>query len=332
VIRNYQALLDQAARIPGILAVGATRIPPGRTGSDGAYALDQEAVAGKLTVSSPQAVYSIVSPGAFAVLGIPVRSGRDFSAVDGPDAPLTAIINETLAKSAFPSVDPVGHLILTGMDILRPMTIVGIVGDIRQRGPGEEGKAEVYMPYEQHPLPSASMRILARTAGPPENVMGALREKARQLAPDMPVRFTTMDDRMSEIVAAPRFRTLLLAIFAAIAVVLAMAGVYGVVSFLVNQRTQEIGLRMALGASAGQVVKMVLSQGVLMAAAGLVLGVAGAIAAAQFLSSMLFEVTPFDPLTYCVVASLVALVTLGACLLPARRASRIDPMRALRQE
>jgi predicted permease len=332
VIRNYQALLDEAARIPGILAVGATRIPPGRTGSDGAYALDQEAVAGKLTVSSPQAVYSIVSPGAFAVLGIPLRSGRDFSAVDGPDAPLTAIINETLAKSAFPSVDPIGHLILTGMDILRPMTIVGIVGDIRQRGPGEEGKAEVYMPYEQHPLPSASMRILARTAGPPENVMGALREKARQLAPDMPVRFTTMDDRISQIVAAPRFRTLLLALFAAIAVVLAMAGVYGVVSFLVSQRTQEIGLRMALGASAGQVVKMVLSQGVLMAAAGLVLGVAGAIAAARFLRSMLFEVTPFDPLTYCVVASLVALVTLGACLLPARRASRIDPMRALRQE
>jgi putative ABC transport system permease protein len=137
---------------------------------------------------------------------------------------------------------------------------------------------------------------------------------------------------MSEIVAAPRFRTLLLALFAAIAVVLAMAGVYGVVSFLVSQRTQEIGLRMALGASAGQVVKMVLSQGVLMAAAGLVLGVAGAIAAARFLRSMLFEVTPFDPLTYCVVASLVALVTLGACLLPARRASRIDPMRALRQE
>jgi predicted permease len=332
-VRTYQALLHDAARIPGILAVGAARIPPGRVGTDGIYAVDQDAVAGRMTVSNPQGVYSIVSPGAFAVLGIPVRRGRDFSAVDGPDAPLTAIINETLAKNAFPGIDPIGHLIMTGMDIPpQPMTIVGIVGDIRQRGPGEEGKAEVYMPYEQHPLPSASMRILARTAGPPENVMGALREKARELAPDMPVRFTTMDDRMSQIVAAPRFRTLLLTIFAAVAVVLAMAGVYGVVSFLVTQRTQEIGLRMALGAGAGRVVIMVLSQGVFMAAAGLALGVAGAIATSRFLRSMLFEVKPFDPLTYGVVASLVALVTVGACLLPAWRASRIYPMRALRQE
>jgi ABC-type antimicrobial peptide transport system permease subunit len=209
---------------------------------------------------------------------------------------------------------------------------VGIVGDIRQMGPGEEGKAEVYMPYEQHPRPSASMRILARTAGPPENVMGTLREKARQLAPDMPVRFTTMDDRISQVVAAPRFRTLLLSIFAAIAVVLAMAGVYGVVSFLVSQRTQEIGLRMAMGAGTGQVVKIVLSQGVLMAMAGLALGVAGAMATARFLSSMLFEVKPLDPLTYGVVALLVMLITVSACFLPAWRASRIDPMVALRQD
>jgi predicted permease len=325
-------LLDQAARIPGIVAVGASRIPPGQIGSDGAYELDQAAIAGALSVKSPQAVYSIVSPGAFDVLGIPIRRGRDFSSADSSEAPLTAIVNETLAKRSFPGKDPIGHLILTGMDILKPMTIVGVVGDIHQRGPERDAMAEVYMPYEQHPLPSTSMRILARTSVPPGSVMDALRREAKQIAPEMPVKFTTMEARMWDNVAVPRFRTLLLVIFAAIAVVLTMAGVYGVVSLLVNQRSQEIGLRMALGASTGQVMNMVLSQGVRMAAIGLVLGLTGAAATARFLASMLFEVKSLDPTTYMVVTALVALVTVGACFLPARRASRIDPMLALREE
>lgn len=332
VVRGYKTLLDQISGIPGVVAAGADRIPPGRVLSSGAYSVDQEAAAGKLSVESPQAAYSIVSPGVFAVLGIPVRAGRDFSAADGPSAPLTAIVNETLARKAFPGEDPLGHSILTGMDILKPMTIVGVVGDIRQRGPGEESMPEVYMPYEQHPLPSTALRILVKTSVPPEIVIEPLRQKAKQILPDMPVKFTTMEARMSENVAVPRFRTLLLAIFAAIAVALTMAGVYGVVSFLVTQRTQEIGLRIALGARAGQVLKSVLSQGAWMASIGLAVGVAGAAGAARFLSSMLFEVKPFDPSTYVAVAALTMLVTLGACFLPAWRASRIDPMTALRQE
>jgi len=314
--------------------VGAARIPPGRIGSDGVYAVDQAAIDGNMTVSNPQGVYSIVSPGAFGVLGIPVLKGRDFPAADSSTAAPTAIINESLAKHAFPGVDPIGHLIKTGMDIPDPMTIVGVVGDIRQSCPGAEHRDEIYMPYLQHPLPSTNLRILAKTAGPAESVIGALREKARAIAPQMPVRFSTMDDRMAQLpnVAVPRFRTLLLAIFAALAVMLAMAGVYGVVSFLVNQRTQEIGLRMALGAGTGNVMKMVLSQGIRMAVIGLLIGVAGAAAAAQSLESMLFEVKPFDPLTYVAVVALIAVVTVGACFLPAWRASRIDPMVALREE
>jgi len=266
------------------------------------------------------------------VLGIPVRQGRDFSAADAPDAPLTAIINETLAKRAFPGQDPIGHSILTGMDFIKPMTIVGVVGDIHQKGPARQAMAEVFMPFEQHPAPSTNMRILARTSVPPASVMDALRQKAKQIAPEMPVKFSTMEARMWDTIAVPRFRTLLLAIFAAIAVVLAMAGIYGVVSLLVNQRSQEIGLRMALGASNGQVMSLVLSQGVRLAAIGLVLGVAGAAASTQFLTSMLFQVKALDPLTYVAVAALVALVTLGACFLPAWRASRIDPVLALREE
>jgi putative ABC transport system permease protein len=332
VVRAYRTLLDQAAGIPGIVAVGAARIPPGQVASDGSYEIDQAAVAGTLTTQSPQAVYSIVSPGAFSVLGIPIRQGRDFSAADSPDAPLTAIVNETVAKQAFPGQDPIGHAILTGMDILKPMRIVGVVADIHQRGPGKEALAEIYMPYEQHPRPSTSLRILARTSVAPASVIDALRQQAKQIAPDMPVKFSTMEARMWDNVAVPRFRTVLLATFAAIAVVLAMAGVYGVVSLLVNQRSQEIGLRMALGASTGQVMNMVLSQGVRLGAIGLALGVVAAAATARFLNSMLFEVKSLDPLTYASVAALVAMVAVGACFLPARRASRIDPMVALREE
>jgi predicted permease len=329
VVRSYRTLLEQAAHIPGIVSVGATRIPPGEVGSDGSYAVDGKAA---LSTTSPQAVYSILSSGAFAVLGIPIRRGRDFSDADQPEAPFVAIVNEALARQSFPGRDPIGHTIVCGMDSLKPMTIVGVVGDTRQRGPGQEGMAEVYMPYEQHPGPSTSMRILARTSVPPEAVIDALRQMARRIAPDMPVKFSTMEERISENVATPRYRTLLLAVFAAIAVVLTMAGVYGVMSFLINQRTQEIGLRMALGANAAQVMNMVFSQGVRMALVGLVVGLAGAAAATRLLRSMLFEVKPFDPLTYASVAALVVAVTLASCFLPARRASRIDPMLALRRE
>src|SRR5262249_33211163 len=146
----------ESASIPGILAVGASRVPPGQTGSDGSYKVDKEIAAG-LSISDPQAVFSIVAPGTFGVLGIPLRAGRDFSDADSPDAPMTAIINEALARRSFPGMDPIGHSIMCGMDILKPMTIVGVVADIRQRGPGKDGLPEIYMPYQQHPMPSTSL-------------------------------------------------------------------------------------------------------------------------------------------------------------------------------
>jgi ABC-type antimicrobial peptide transport system permease subunit len=160
----------------------------------------------------------------------------------------------------------------------------------------------------------------------------ALRQKAREIAPDVPVKITTFEDRLSQNVAAPRFRTLLLAIFATFAVALAMAGVYGVVSFIVNQRTPEIGLRMALGAGSQEVLKMMLLQGVRLAIIGLAVGLAGAFAASRLFTTMLFGVKPTDPLTYAAVAGLMALVTLAASYIPARRAARVDPLVALRHE
>ena len=331
MIRTYKTLLEQAARIPGVVALGATRVPPGRVSSTGPYEVDAAAKAGDLSVRSPQAVYSVVSPGAFAALGIPLLEGRDFSDADGPNAPLTAIINETLARRAFPGGDALGRLILSG-NRKEPMTVVAVVADVHQRGPASEPLAEIYMPYEQYPRLSTFLRILVRTSVPPESVIDALRQKARALAPEMPVKFSTMETRMRDNVAAPRFRTVLFALFAAIAAVLAAAGVYGVVSFLVHQRTQEIGLRMALGANLRQVVGMVLSHGLRMVMIGLALGVAGAAAATRLIASMLFSVKPFDPLTYCAGAAALVMVTVGACLIPAWRAAKIDPMIALRQD
>jgi putative ABC transport system permease protein len=306
-------------------------VPPGAVSSDGGYAVDAAISAG-LSSSSPQAVYSIVSPQAFAVLGIPILNGRDFSAADGPNAPATAIINERLAKIAFPGKDPLGHSIIAGMDSLAPMTIVGVVGDVRQRGPGEAVSPEIFLPYEQHPLPSTALRILVRTSVQPASVMGTLRQRALAIAPDMPVNFTTMDARMAETVAVPRFRTLLLVVFAAIATLLTMAGVYGVLLFLLGQRAQEIGLRMALGANAAQVVGIVVGQATRLAVVGLLFGFAGAAAATRLMGSMLFEVQPFDPSTYAAVAGAIIVVVMGACAVPASRAARMDPAVALRAE
>jgi len=244
------------------------------------------------------------------------------------------VINERLARRAFPGRDPLGHTIVTGFDSItpKPMTIVGVVSDVRQRGPESEADAEIFMPYEQHPGPSTALNIVARTTVPPELLQNAFRQKAHAVAPEMPVKFTSLQTRLAENVAAPRFRTLLLSIFAALALGLAMAGVYALVSVIAQQRTAEIGLRMALGAGLGDVVKLVISQGVWPALAGLALGLAGAFTAARLLSTMLFEIKPTDPLTYGGVAALIALMALAASYVPALRAARIDPGMALRQE
>jgi putative ABC transport system permease protein len=188
------------------------------------------------------------------------------------------------------------------------------------------------MPYEQHPFPGRSLNLLVRTAASPTALSETIRRKARDRQSDVPVKFSTMEASLAENVAAPRFRTLLLTIFAALAVALAMAGVYGVMAYTVGQRSNEIGLRMALGASAGDVVRMVLGQGALLAGIGLVLGLAGAVAATRLLETVLFEVKPFDPLTYAIVAAMVLVVAMAASYLPARRAAGLDPLDALRQE
>jgi putative ABC transport system permease protein len=188
------------------------------------------------------------------------------------------------------------------------------------------------MAYQQHPQTVAGMSVLVRTAIDPTALIETMRSKVHALSTDIPVKFTTMDASLSENVAAPRFRTLLLGIFAALAVSLAMAGVYGVMSYVVGQRANEIGLRMALGASPRDVLRLVLRQALLLTLVGIAIGLASAAAVTQFLASMLFGVKATDPLTYLAVVALLAFVALAASYIPARRAMRVDPIVALRYE
>jgi len=327
--RFYKDLMADLATLPGVSAVGGARNTPGIVFSDGSYFIDHFT---GFTVNAPGAVLSVMTPGAIAALGIPLKRGRDFNADDTYEAPFTALINEALARKSFAGQDPLGRTIYCGLDSLKPMKIVGVVGDIRQYGPAVAPAPEIIMPYEQHPGPSTALRILVRTSGPDSALWGPIQRKVRARSAEVPVKFTTMEELLSENTAAPRFRTLLLGIFAGIAVCLAMAGVYGVMAYAVGQRANEIGLRMALGAGAGEVLRLIMRKGMALTGLGLALGLIAAVLATRLVASMLFEVKPGDPLTYAGVALLLGLVSLAASYIPARRATQVDPVAALRQE
>ncbi len=327
----FQDLLPKVARLPGVVAVGATMSPPGHVESSGAYFIDH--LPDKPDwAAAPGVVLSVVSPGTFAALGIPLKSGRDFTDADISGRPLVAVVNEALVRKSFPGQDPIGRAIFCPYDTMDRMTIVGVVGNVRQAGPGNEIMPECYMTYRQHGFNGNTLSIVARTSGDSITLEPALRSLARSASPDVPVKFMTMEAALSENVAAPRFRMLLLGAFSGLAICLAMAGVYGVMAFAVSQRSNEIGLRMALGATSGSVLRLILRQGLAFAAVGMLFGLILAVFSSQLLESMLFQTKSTDPIVYLGVTGLLAAVALLASYLPARRASQIDPLTALREE
>jgi putative ABC transport system permease protein len=325
----FKNMVPQIALLPGVLAAGATMAPPGYVDSTGAYLIDQLPAQPDWT-RAPSVVLSVVTPGTFAALGIPLKSGRDFSESDTLDRPFVAVVNEALVRQSFANQNPLGRTIFCPFDSFQGMTIVGVVGDVRQRGPEREPMPECYMTYGQHSFNGATLSIVARTVGDPNSLVETLRRLARERAPDVPMKFTTMEALLSENVAAPRFRTLLLAVFAGLAVCLAMAGVYGVMAYAVGQRSNEIGLRIALGANTGCVLRLVLGQGLRLTCLGLVLGFLGSFAGTRLLTTMLFEVKPNEPIVYFGVLVLLGFVSLAAMYVPASRAAKIDPLTALR--
>jgi putative ABC transport system permease protein len=281
------------------------------------------------------ALYCVASEEYFRTLGIPLIRGRMFGSQDGLNSPHVALITQTLARQQWPNQDPIGQEINFGnMDgILKPMTVVGVVGDVRAEGLNRPPSPIIYVDYRQRGMNSnSSPTILMRTAAPPAEIVSAAREIFHDLAPEAPVKFSTFAQEMGGWLADRRFLLLLVGLFAAAALALACIGIYGVVAYSVTRRTQEIGIRISLGAQHGDVLALILGEGARMAGLGVIIGVAVSLAVMRLILSLLFGVSATDPLTFIVVGALLSFATLLASYIPARRAMRVDPMVALRYE
>jgi putative ABC transport system permease protein len=263
-----------------------------------------------------------------------MRSGRPFAAKDGAGAPKVVIINETLAWRFFPGEDPIGHRLLTGET---PRTIVGVAGDTRHFGLDQEVHPEVYFPYTQQSgtVMNLVMRVASGQNSPTglSSLAAAISNQVRAIDPNEPVsQVVTMDERLSNSVAGRRFQTFLLGVFATVALVIATIGIYGVISYAVSQRTHEIGIRMALGAQASDVLQMVIWRGMSLTMISVALGLAAALALTRVMKSLLFNVSVADPATFVSISLLLVGVAFIAIFIPARRATKVNPIDALRCE
>ena len=328
-IRDFTARL---ATLPGVeRAAAAMGMPAGQYSTNGAY--EVEGQAGGLRKGA-QALFRLAGPQYFATMGIPLLRGRDVNERDVYDAPLVAVISQRLARQSFPDVDPVGRRIRCGWDSDKWMTVVGVVADVRSKSPAAVPEAEMYLPYEQHPFIANEIQIAMRIAPGmrTESLTEAARGVVRDADPAIAVRFTTLDAMLAGSIDGQRFRAFLLMAFAGVALLLAMAGVYGVMSYVITQRMPEMGLRMALGAGPWSLMGLMLSRAAWLAVIGLVLGLSGAVAASRVLEGMLFGLKGVDGPTYLVVGLSVLVVTVLAAVGPAWRGTRVDPLVALRQE
>jgi putative ABC transport system permease protein len=278
--------------------------------------------------------YCVASSGYFRALGIPLLRGRLFDEQDTMDAPHVALISESLAREKWPNENPLGHAIEFGnMDgDLRLLTVVGVVGDIREDSLEAKPFPTIYVDYQQRPQSTDRFTVVMRTDADPEGLISQARQVLRGLAPDVPPRFSTFDQVLASSLQSRRFNLMLVAVFAATALLLAAAGVFGVMAYSVERRTREIGVRVALGATRRQVLSLVLGQALLTAAAGVAAGLLGSLALTRLVRSLLFGVSATDPLTFLAVALLLTGVALAASFIPARRAAKVDPMVALRYE
>jgi predicted permease len=324
----YRRLLDELAALPGVGAAGGAESLP----LAGAAPQTLVAVEGRpLPPLDERDVvpFDTVSPGYFRTLGIPLLAGRGFEGQDDETAPIRLVVDRSFAASRFPGEDAVGKRLLLGRSPTG-YEIVGVVGDVRQDGLAAAPRGSFYLCSLQRTVPG--MSLVLRTAGAPLAVAEALRGRVRDLDPDLPVtRLETLDAVVDRSVADRRFTLALAGGFAGLALLLAALGLYGLLAYATRARRGEIGVRMALGARRRDVAKSVVRRGLGLTTVGLALGLAAATAASRALTGFLFEVDPTDPATYAAIAVLLVSVAVLACLLPARRASRVDPAEALRQ-
>ncbi len=334
--RVYQRVLQQLQSTPRVHFAGLESFVPfgGATDSTVIRIPDHPPFDNK---ERPYANYSFASPGYFSAVGTPLLQGRDFLESDTSSAPLVTIINRAMARKYWPGQDPIGRQVGVADKRWKTRTIVGVVADTKRLSLREEPTAEMYVPYTQNEIkiwPSMqTMQVALRTDADPAAIVGSVREAVRSVDPDLPLaKIATLTTLVDESMAQARFSMLLLGAFGGLAVALAAVGMYGVISYSVSQRTQEIGIRMALGAERGSVFTMVLGQGARLAGMGVGIGIAAAFGATHMMSSYLYGVGATDPLTFAAVSLLLGAIALLACYLPARRATRVDPMIALRYE
>lgn len=332
-IAFFEQLLPRLAAVPGVEAIGTTsNVPFGGNWSTGSFSVEgYQAPQGQ---PGPWGDIRVVSSGFFETLRVPVRAGRTFTPQDRAGSPRVVVVDEGLIRRYWPNEDAIGKRITFGDaadSTAEWREIVGVVGYTKHEGLDAESRVQVYMPLLQQGLPFSD--VVVRTRGDPEAMVSALRARVQEMDRDLPLsRVSTVERLISESFGQRRFSMFLLGLFAALALVLASIGIYGVMSYSVAQRSHEMGLRMALGAARGTVVKLILTQGMSLVALGVGIGLVGAFALTRVLRTQLFGVQPTDPLTYVLVTLLLTAVAVIATLGPALRATRVDPIVALRQE
>ena len=328
-LQFYQSLIDRLRSLPGVRAAGlATGLPFGGDGNSDNFIVEghepatgDEGVQGQLLA---------MTPGNLQAMGIPLLRGRDFLESDKSDTEPVAIVDETLARMYWPDGDAVGKRVETTGD-MQWMTIVGVVGGVKEADLAEKLQPHIYAPIAQSPTLLA--KLVVRTDGPPNSTIGAVRTAVSALDPDIPVySIRSMNDVIGRTLNSQRLTNLLLTSFSVLALLLAAVGIYGTMSLYVGSRKNEFGIRLALGAQPGVLLRLVLREGMQLIAAGIAVGVGGALVLTRAMASLLFEVSPTDPVVFTGVPLLLITVALAACFVPARRASRVDPIVALRCE
>jgi putative ABC transport system permease protein len=335
----YEGIEPKIKNLPGVQAVSAVSILPlsGLTASIDFNIVGRPPVT---AAEAPVAQYRMIAPNYFRTMNIPILSGREFTDLDRPQTIPVAIINQTLARRHWPDSDPVGaHLMIEdGENVPRDVEVVGVVGNVRQKRLDDEPTADIYVPLQQVPPRTVvyltnNMFLTVRTSGSPLSLAGAIKNEIQSVDRDVPASSTsTMDQFISASVAPRRFNLLLVGVFASAGLLLAAAGLYSVIAYAVSQRKREIGIRMALGAQQRDVFRLVVGNGVRLVTVGVVAGLVGAFASLRIMSSLLFGVTASDPAIYVVASVLLLFIGLVASFVPARSATKVNPLIALRSE
>ncbi len=330
----FDRVLERARALPGVTSAGTAAFLPVSGGGSQIH-FNIQGRAPKSPRDFLVVAYRPVSPRLHETLGVPLRRGRYLADSDTERAPFVAVVNEAFVRQYFPDRNPLGHHLQLGQTPEPDVPwheIVGVVGNVKQNLANDPA-AEMYFPLRQADsvLPVNFVSVVLRAAGDPRGQARALRAAVQELDPNQPlVKIRTMEENIATSVTQPRFRATLLGIFAGCALLLSVVGLYGVMTYSVTRRAAEIGIRMALGAQRGDILRMVLTEGLRLALIGIAIGAAGSLALTRLLTNFLFATAVTDPVTYAAVALLLLAVALLACYLPARRAMRLDPMAALR--